>query len=255
VVAASGNSRALAAAASVSAGGFGALSRLRRKRIFHPHGVGFAALLRPLPAGAETGAAVLEEESEVVVRLSRALGLPEWLPDPCGLAVRVPDAYGSGRHQDVLMVSSGCGRVGRHALLPARDFLARPYSTLLPYSLGEETVLIGARGITGAGPGPKLGELRRRDRAGLDFELLLAGVGGGWRPVATLSLRQRLPAERTERLGFDPTNTGGGLELAGPINRFRGPSYRGSQAGRDAAYAGGARASGRSPGAARSGPR
>jgi hypothetical protein len=36
--------------------------------------------------------------------LSRALGLPEWLPDPCGLAIRAPDAYGPGRHQDLLML-------------------------------------------------------------------------------------------------------------------------------------------------------
>jgi hypothetical protein len=212
---------------------FRELSRRRRKRVFHPFGAGFAARYTPLAEN--LGAAVLERESEPLVRLSRSVGLPELLPDPCGLALRFADAYGPGAHQDLLLVSSGSAPGARHALLPSRGFCDRPYSSILPYRLRGETVMLGARALAPA-PGPKLAEVREREVGGLVFELLLAGVGGSWKALGRLALSARLPPEQTERLWLDPTNTGGGLELAGLLNRLRGPSYRGSQEGRAAAY-------------------
>jgi hypothetical protein len=212
---------------------FKGLSRLRGKRVFHPFGVGFEARLTPL--GEPSGAVAFDREGEALVRLSRSFGVPEALPDPCGLAFRLPDAYGSGRHQDLLLVSSAAPPGGRHTLLPSRGFADRPYSTVLPYRLRGETVMLGARALAAA-PGPKLGELREREVGGLEFELLVAGLKEEWQPLARLSLGQRLPREQTERLDLDPTNCGGGLELVGWLNRLRGPAYGGSQAGREAAY-------------------
>lgn len=210
------------------------LSRLRRKRGFHPFGVGFTGRLTPR-GGAGFGAPVLEREAEVQVRLSRALGLPEWLPEPYGLAFRIPHAHGSGKHQDFLLVTSASPPGGRHALLPGRGFCDLPYSTVLPYRVRGETVLLGARG-SAPRPGPRLGDLRERERGDLEFELAVAGLTGEWKPVARLALGERLPPEQTERLHFDPTNTGGGLELAGLLNKLRGPAYAASQEGREAAY-------------------
>jgi hypothetical protein len=210
------------------------LSRLRRKRGFHPFGVGFAARLTP-QGGVGSGATVFAQETEVLVRLSRSLGLPEWIPEPYGLAIRFPDAYGPDAHQDFLLVTSASPPGGRHALLPSRGFCDLPYSTLLPYRFRGKTVLLGARGLA-ARPGPKLGDLRERETGGLEFELAIAGLTGHWNPVARLALGERLPAERTERLHFDPTNTGGGLELVGLLNRLRGPAYTASQEGREEAY-------------------
>jgi hypothetical protein len=208
---------------------------LRGKRVFHPHGVGFSGLLTP--AGElSLGAAAFESEREAIARLSRSLGLPEWAPDPWGLGLRIPDAYGQGRHQDILMVSSARAAIGRHAPLPTRDLGARPLCTLLPYELNGRLILIGARLAGGRGRVAKLGELRQREPAELDFEIEVAGIRGDWQPVARLSLKRRLPAEAVERLDLDPTNTGGGLRLAGWLNRLRGPSYRRSQEGRAAAY-------------------
>lgn len=235
------------AAAKALASAFERLSRARRKRIFHPFGVGFAARLEPVggggggaaraggvapSAGGEPSLPFLREPVEAKVRLSRALGLPEWLPDPCGLALRVPDAYGEGRHQDLLLVSSALAPVGRHLPLPSRHFVDRPYSSLLPYRLDGGLLLLGAHYLGASGQSPKLADLRQRQAGELNFELLVASLTGEWRPVARLALGERLPPEETERLGFDPTNTGGGLELAGLVNRLRGPSYRGSQDGR-----------------------
>jgi hypothetical protein len=222
-------------AATAVARMFEALSRARRRRIFHPHGVGFAASLTPIGPG-DLGASALESESAALVRLSRSLGLPEWLPDPCGLALRIPNAHGPGRHQDLLLVSSGEAPLARHAILPARHFLDRPYSTLLPYRLGGRLVVIGAWVRDGESRQTKLADLRERAAGGLVFDVAVASLRGPWRRVARLSLQGRLGAAETERLDLDPTNTGGGLELAGFLNRLRGPSYRASQAGREAAY-------------------
>jgi hypothetical protein len=175
---------------------------------------------------------VLRPGARVVVRLSRSAGLPEWLPDPCGLSLRVEDAYGPGRHQDLLMVSSGGPPGLRHLISPARGFLDRPYSTLLPYRVGGRLMLVGARSVSADGHGPSLEDLRGREIAGLRFEVVLAQLAGAWRPVATLELGERLDPEAVEQLEFNPVNTGGDLELAWGLNRLRGPAYDGSQDGR-----------------------
>jgi hypothetical protein len=216
---------------TVAARSLEALSRLRGKRIFHPHGAGFTGLLTPIgEASNEVG--VLGRESMTIVRLSRSFGLPEWAPDPCGLGLRIPDAYGPGRHQDILMVSSARPVVARHVLMPSRGFFDRPYSTLLPYDLRGRLILIGARAAAPERPGPRLADLLDGPPNDLDFVLEIAGLREEWSVVASLSLQGRLEPERVERLDLDPTNTGGGLRLAGALNRIRGPSYRRSQAGR-----------------------
>lgn len=163
---------------------FKGLSRLRGKRVFHPFGVGFEARLTPV--GEPSGAAAFDREAGAVVRLSRAIGLPEALPDPCGLAFRIPDAYGPGRHQDLLLVTSAAPPGGRHTLMPSRGFADRPYSSVLPYRLRGETVMLGARALAPA-PGPKLEDLSEGGAAAPDFEIRVAGIGGEWRPVARLA--------------------------------------------------------------------
>jgi hypothetical protein len=214
---------------------FKGLSRARRRRVFHPFGAGFAGRLTPL-GEAERSLPAFAAESQPLVRLSRSFGVPEWLPDPCGLAFRIPDAYGPGGHQDLLLVSSGTAPGARHALLPSRGFCDRAYSAVLPYRLDGRIVMLGARPLE-PGPGPKLADLRGREVGALAFEILLADLRGEWSPIARLTLGERLPPERTERLGFDPVaNSGGGLEPAGLLNRLRGPTYRASQEGREAAY-------------------
>src|SRR4051812_31288290 len=83
---------------------FGAVARARDDRALHPDGVVFA--------GAITGA--LFGARRALVRISRGGGLPETLPDVRGCAIRVLDAHGSGRHQDLLLASSLAAPVGRH---------------------------------------------------------------------------------------------------------------------------------------------
>lgn len=213
---------------------FAGLSHLRGKRVFHPHGVGFTAMLQPV-AGAPTGAELFDRDAPVaaVARLSRSLGLPESFHDPCGLSFRVPDAYGPHSHQDFLLVTSACGRVGRHLLMPSAAFAGRPYSSLLPYRVDGATSIVGAEALTRS-PGPTLAELRNGDSVALSFAITIARPGGPWRKVAELRLEERMPAAATEGLSFNPANCGGGIEPVGFLNDLRPAAYRGSQKGRSA---------------------
>jgi hypothetical protein len=52
----------------------------------------------------------------VLVRQSRAVGLPPRVPDIFGLAVQVPTQ--DGRHVDLLLASTGVGRLTRFTLAP-----------------------------------------------------------------------------------------------------------------------------------------
>src|SRR5919199_4303697 len=66
--------------------------------------------------GLSTGAAWLDQagEDEVLVRQSRAVGLPQVAPDIFGVAIRVP--VPGGRHGDLLFASTGLGRLSRFTL-------------------------------------------------------------------------------------------------------------------------------------------
>jgi hypothetical protein len=170
-----------------------------------------------------------------LVRFSRSLGLPRPLPDLLGMSVRVPDAYGTGRHQDFLMVTSIDAPVVHHLFVPARDVQQRPYSSSLPYRAGDHTFLVGA---LSRAESPRLGhgnELERLAAAAatgkLVFDLAVADVMGRFRPVAELRVRDPLPPE-TDAMRFNPWNSGGGLEPSGLLNRLRDYAYPLSQRAR-----------------------
>jgi hypothetical protein len=217
---------------STVAGAFSGLSRLRGRRIFHPYGVGFEAKLHPRGDGA-TGSRLFDgaEPVPAVVRLSRSLGLPETLADPCGLSFRIPHAYGDDQHQDFLLVTSARRPGARHLLLPARGFSARTYSCLLPYRIGKRTMLVGAEPVDRP-PGPGVAELSERQRGELSFAITLATPTGGWREVARLELGAQMAADTVEALRFNPAHAGGGIEPVGWLNDIRPAAYRGSQEGR-----------------------
>jgi hypothetical protein len=196
---------------------FRRLSASRGVRIFHPRGVAHRALFRSAPNGLD--AAVLAEgfEHEALVRLSRGLGFRPPLPDVLGLAVRLPDVYGRGSHQDFLLASSGSGPLGRRMLRPTRRSPAELYSSLLPYDVAGRRVLVGARPIA-SGPTAV-------------FELLVASSTGPWHPVGRLSFAERLDESVARALRFDPWHSGGNIVPAGLANRLRAPAYRGSRRG------------------------
>jgi hypothetical protein len=194
---------------------FAGLAGLRSAKGLHPRGPAYTATLRVDGAPWAPGASTLLSrpgEWPAVVRFSRAIGLPPPLPDLLGAAVRVPDAYGPGRHQDMLVTSSADRALLHRIFLPARGFASRPYSSSLPYRAGDDAFILGLV-----------------PRGGRVFALALARGGGRFRQLGRLEIGARLP-EDAEALRFHPFHCGGGLEPAGLVNRLRDYAYPLSQA-------------------------
>ncbi|WP_243058146.1 hypothetical protein [Nocardioides sp. SR21] len=172
----------------------------------HPSGKVFHGSLRRLGSTASTGVAWLDEPGtdDVEVRLSRAVGLPDALPDIHGLAVRVHGPDGPG---DLLFANTGTRRLTRYLLTATRD-PGRPMTTLLPYRTPTGAVLLRA---DGAGDG--------------SFELCWARPSGPWTAFATLQLGER--QDDSARLSFDPLlHRVPGLEQYDAVVRLREPAYR-----------------------------
>jgi hypothetical protein len=232
---------AVDAAGGLTAAAFGLASRLRGTKVFHPHGVVHEATVTISGgAGAPRGASILSQPAryEALARFSRGAGLPRPLPDVLGMAVRLVDAYGSGRHQDFLLVTSGDGALVQHLLLPARSFGSLPYSSVLPYRAGGRLWLVGARmdpDASGAPDGDEFDRLLALASSGrAAIELCVAPLGGRLRAVGEITLGDRLDAS-ANRIRFDPFNTGGGLEPVTVLNRLRAFAYPASQRGWDGA--------------------
>jgi hypothetical protein len=219
-------------AGAAAAGVMGLASAVRRKRVFHPDGVAFDAVLQV--SGAHHGAPLLDEAGthEAIVRLSRGAGLPESLPDFLGLALRVPHAHGRGAHQDLLLVSS-LGRPGlRHALLPVRSFAHARYSSLVPYRIGGRTMLFGARRLDDDALDTAQVSDLRTGLSPMRFALEVAELRGPWAPVGVVQLSARMSDHESAALRFDPSNSGGGIEPVGVVQAVRRLAYRSSQAAR-----------------------
>jgi hypothetical protein len=214
---------------------FFALSKIRGKRSFHPDGAGFRATLAVTDEGAQVvRAGVLGGSGthEAIARLSKGAGMPGALPDILGLAIRVPDAYGSGAHQDLLLVTSATLPVLRHTILPApRGFFGHFYSSVAPFDANGSLLVFGARS-TETDPSPSsVGDLTPA-APGRKFIIVAAAPRGSWVDVATLELGEHLPHGTVESMRFNPWNTSDDLEPRGPFMRLRDPAYRASQAGR-----------------------
>lgn len=222
--------------------GFNLASRVRGSKAFHPRGVVHEATLRITGSPeAPAGAPLLREPGEhrAVVRLSLGAGLPRPLPDVRGLAIRIPDAHGEGRHQDFLLVTSGDGALAQHLLLPARSYSGLPYSCLIPYRIDGEPYIVGAYARPSVawragGDHEQLMALAHGDEPA--FDLGIARLGHRLRPVGSLRLGPRLPDDRNA-LRFNPFNTGGGLEPATFLSSWRRAAYPASQAGWEGADA------------------
>lgn len=226
---------------AVDAAGYGlgvllaALAAARAGKAVHPHGVSYRArLVVDGAAHAPDASELLSTRSEhaVVMRFSRSLGLPRPLPDLLGVSLRVPDAYGVGRHQDFLLVSSVDLPVLHHFFLPATDVQQRPYSSSLPYRAGDNTFLVGVVPDARSPRPPGDDELHRLQRAAqtgrLTFGLAIASVGGRFRRIGTLHVAERL-AQEVDALRFNPFNCGGGMWPASALNRLRDYAYPLSQ--------------------------
>jgi hypothetical protein len=148
---------------------------------------------------------------EVVVRLSRAVGLPDAVPDIHGLALRVPMPAG---HGDLLFASTGWGPLGRFVLTFGGGPESRPLTTLLPYRSGEGPVLLGVRATD-----PQV------------YEMSWCRPLGQWHPFAALRLSDDDAPDQA--ISFDPVrNQLPGLAQYAWVRLLREPSYRSARRSR-----------------------
>ncbi|MGY1708456.1 hypothetical protein ACI8AC_02990 [Geodermatophilus sp. SYSU D00758] len=189
---------------------------LRGARVVHPRGRAHTGVV-VTDGGGSWGARVLDEAGrhEVVVRVSRAVGLPEPLPDVVGLAIRFDGQGGDGGPLDVLVTTAGSPPGLRHVFLP--EPLGRTFSAVLPHRTGSgRLVVLGAR----------------RDATGAGWDLLAAPVAGRWRRWGGLTLGAALPDPDAEGLRFRPTVGADDLQPVALFRAVRARSYRESQARR-----------------------
>jgi hypothetical protein len=181
----------------------------------HPYGSVLTATLQRFGVRPATGVGWLDEAGtdHVLVRWSRALGLPSPLVDIHGLAVRVPLPDGS--NGDLLLATTGLGRLGRFVLTPSRSPYERAFTTLLPYRTPRGPLLLGA---VGEGQGV--------------FDLVCASPAGSWRRFGRLEMAS---AASDPQISFDPVhNIIPGLDNYDVVRRLREPSYgtaRGTRGG------------------------
>jgi hypothetical protein len=177
-----------------------------RTKPLHPEGQLRRATVTRMGAGALTGVPWLDEpgRDDALVRLSRGVGLPNALPDIHGLAIRLEL---DGNPADVLLANTGLGRISRFFLVPTRQALRHPLTTLLPYRSPRGPLLLAA--------------VPDSDHS---FDLRWAGPVGPWLSFATLELGEALGDDTS--VSFDPlVNVVPGLSNYGWVRRLREPAY------------------------------
>jgi hypothetical protein len=174
---------------------FEGLARLRSARVFHPDGATFAGTVVLTEARSPTTGA-LGGTWPVHVRASKGLGTPGAWPDIHGLAVRIV-------HEDgpVDLLFATAGRLVPWVLTPSIGWFDHPYTTLLPYTVGDKHVVLRLDADE-----PEIaheGDIDAITKA-VSFVPVRFTVkessGLSWRPIGTLTLEM----VTEETIAFDP---------------------------------------------------
>jgi hypothetical protein len=212
-----------------------AASAVRRKpprsRWVHTKGVVLAGTLLAEPAHpALRGTALFrtpgeEDPRPTVVRVSRSLEVP-LVRRLIGVAVKVQAAYGAGRDQDFILMSSSPQRLRRRILWPTWHLDQNTFfSSLAPYRFGGTWLLVGARFRAdlpdrGANLSAALGPVT--PECPVELDLLVSPR----RPVDWVRAgRIRLLAPMADALRFTPAATGGDIRPIGVFNAVRPSPY------------------------------
>lgn len=175
------------------------------RKPLHPEGEVVRGRIYRRGSEVPTGVDWLDEvgEDDVVVRRSRAIGLPHTLPDIHGLAVRVG---GAGEGGDLLFATTGFGRVTRFVLTASRGPRTRPLTTLLPYDTDSGPMLLAAEGTADG-----------------SYDLSWARPSGEWHLFGVLLLSSR---SDDQEISFDPLqHQVPGLRQYPSVRRLRQPAY------------------------------
>jgi hypothetical protein len=210
-------------------------SAIRHRRVFHTLGVLAAGRIDRV---APPGRGLPIESTDIVGRLSKAVGIPGKLPDLIGLAWRMPPRDGAATPWDVLTVSAGAGSLTRFALRPTLSWTGTTLTTLMPLRRDDGWWWVSAEITTPLDGGLSLEVLRRgigRD-GGVAADIRQAHGTGSFEPLARLTFTTVIPTDEDHDLSFDPArNSATGVEL-GPqwLTRLRERAYSRSRRGRHA---------------------
>lgn len=216
--------RCAARAAGLALAAVTAGLRRWRRRPLHPHGTVYTGTLSVEPDAGAPGAVALGAPAArpVVIRVSRAAGLPAPLPDVFGLAVHWT---AEGRSHDILFATTGLGRFSRFVLAPRLRPLPGGFGTLMPF------VDLDGRPVMLAVARPRrLGSVEPTSLAGTELVLLSARPGGPWHRLGRL--RCGAPTDAAvPRL--DPVrHAPGDLGTYDWTAALRTPAYRAARTGR-----------------------
>jgi hypothetical protein len=212
---------------------FGWGSALRGRRFFHPSGVLTAGSVERVAPG-QDGLPI--PSTDVIARISKAVGTPGPLPDFIGLALRIPPSRAGASLWDILLVSAGSGVLTRAALLrPATSWSGQTLTSLMPFRYRDHPWWLRARIADDiGGAGLSLDHIRERVRdGGIEIDLDQACGTGDFEPLARLSLSSVV---ETDDVSFDPVlNTAPELGLyPGWLAHLRARAYQRSREGREA---------------------
>ncbi len=189
---------------------FGAAALVRRTKPLHPQGnVGKGTLDVTFPQP-ELGVPLVAEEGRhrCTVRWSRAIGLPDPLPDFEGFAIRFDDP-----RSDLLFASTGTGPVSRFVLVPRLAGSHGPQTTLLPVSSPSGSMMFRVTPLVQTAP---------TDGPPVRFELAVAHAGTDWTTFGMLDVRWG----EDQPMRFDPVeNLLPGTEQYPLVRMMREPAY------------------------------
>ena len=200
---------------------FGGLARVRGDRPLHPRGATYSALVT-VQRSAGLGVPWLDEpaDHEASMRVSRAAGLPSWLPDVYGVALRL--GRDAGTPVDLLFATTGESAVGRFVLQPRVRLAGSQLTTLLPVRSSAGPLLLRLVGDETSATAPASEPSR--------LVLSWATGRGPWHEVGEVRVGARLSpdvdAERHDPVVHPLTGT----DQYGVVARMREPAYRAARA-------------------------
>jgi hypothetical protein len=199
----------------VLAAAFAAIRVVRGPRPIHPNGAVYAGAVSWVnPGGRNSGISWIDTSpasgrQDVIVRVSRSVGLPSALPDVIGLAFKFTTEWGPA---DLELASSWFGVPGRFLLRPSRS-IRGAFGSLMPYRGDLGPVLVGAH----------TGHL---DGEAWKIDLFYATSSSSWRRFAVVNLQPECRPD-SSTLRFDPmVNPLPGTETYNWTRRLRQRSYR-----------------------------
>lgn len=230
----------------------GALSALRRSRMFHPRGVLCAARVEPAPASAAHATVAEALAGVALVRFSSALWKHGEFSDVLGCALRFTSAPFTVEpkpgDQDLLLAT-----IQRPWTMPLSPFSTRTHDFLANVYFGVSPFEIEGHGrvewrVVPLAPSPAADDRRERLALallhGARLALELAPYTSPWRRpdperfarVALLELTAELELDQ-EALRFDPYRSGRGIMPVGFVHGLRRATYSSSQRRRPASVA------------------